>query len=321
MNPYHFFINYIFLHKSFSLFGVETAYVITASLVLAAVTYIIMNSISKNRNLRFTTKNIAYIAMLSTISITTTIVVAMSMPLAVLPPIRIAVEGLMVKITGYIFGPVIGILSAIITDILIMLFVPSFIHPAYMITIVGFGFIAGIAGELKRVFVHKTWVLIIISHIFIIGFATATLILTYFAPQFCQKDPNGVITVCFKPDQVPFTKTMPIKKWVMMLIISIGTTLILVLFWIIWIYYILVKKDYETFNGIIPVIILSVVTEYLITVLIASWGDSYLLSKGNDNYGLAMVSRLSIAPLKILINTTIIYITWRTVHRLISVDR
>lgn len=300
-----------------SLFDIRTAYIVAGALVLAALSYILMTGLSmfikkeRYRGLRLTTKNIAYIAMLSTVSVVTTVVIALYMPAAVLPPIRIAIEGLMIKITGYIFGPVIGILCALITDILVMMFVPSYIHPAYIVTVIGFGFISGIAGDLRRMFHQKSWILILITNIFIIGFGTTALVMTYYAPQFAD----------FAVDEVPFTKNVPIKKWIMMLIISIGTVLILVVVWATWMYFRFIKKDTKGFNDLVPIILLAVINEYIVTVLIASWGDVSLLTNRTEDYGLAMIPRLAMAPIKIFFNTVIIYITWKTIRPLINEDR
>lgn len=70
--------------------------------------------------------------MLSSVSVVATIIVSITIPITVLPPIRIAFEGLMIKITGYMFGPIIGIICAAVTDILVMLFVPSYIIVYYI---------------------------------------------------------------------------------------------------------------------------------------------------------------------------------------------
>lgn len=308
-----------FFNKSnqLSLFDIRIAYIIAGAVVLAALSYIIMNALAiyikkdKYRGLRLTTKNIAYIAMLSTVSIVATVITSLYIPAAILPPIRIAIEGLMLKITGYIFGPVIGILCALITDLLVMMLVPSYIHIAYIITIIGFAFISGIVGDLKRMFHQKSWILLLLTNIIVIGFGVAALILTYFAPPFDN----------FKPDEVPITQKIPIKKWIMMLIISFGMVFVLVVIWSIWNYFFFVKKDLTAFNDLIPIILLAVVNEYLITVLIASWGDVTLLTNRSEDYGLAMIPRLAMAPLKICFNTIIIYITWKTIRPLINEDR
>lgn len=303
-----------------SLFDLETAYIVSGSILLMVIAYIILNAISmavkkeRYQGIRFTTKNIAYITMFSAVSVAATVVISLTIPVTVLPPIRVAFEGLMIKISGFIFGPVIGVLCGLITELLVMLFVPSLIHPAYIITIIAFGFISGLVGELRNLFRTKPWIILIITHIFIISFGVSAILLTEFAPSF-EGIPKGY---------VPFKKGVPIRKWIMEMIIAFGILLTLITLWSTWFYYVFWKKDIDSFNNIVPIILLAVINEYIVTVLIASWGDVYLLTGGNSNpndYGLAMIPRLAMAPLKIIFNTAIIYITWKTVRPLIKEDR
>ena len=100
--------------------------------------------------IRFTTKNIAYITLLSAVSVSVTVIVSIVFPVTVFPPIRIAFEGLMIKIAGFIFGPIVGFMSGIITDLLCLMFVPSYIHIAYLIVVASFGFLSGLVGSLNR---------------------------------------------------------------------------------------------------------------------------------------------------------------------------
>ncbi|KAF5271427.1 hypothetical protein FQR65_LT17605 [Abscondita terminalis] len=128
----------------------------SALLGVVAFMYIIYNSLSyailkeKYHGIRFTTKNIAYITMFTAVSVSVTVVISLTIPVTVFPPIRVAFEGVMIKITGLIFGPIVGLIVGITTEILVMLFVPSFIHPAFTICAVAYGFIAGVGSSFTR---------------------------------------------------------------------------------------------------------------------------------------------------------------------------
>ncbi|KAF5295613.1 hypothetical protein FQA39_LY12786 [Lamprigera yunnana] len=65
-------------------------------------------------NFKFNTRTITYIAMLTAVSTTVTVVISMVIPVTVFPPIRVAFEGIMIKITGMLFGPIIDIDDKII---------------------------------------------------------------------------------------------------------------------------------------------------------------------------------------------------------------
>jgi ECF transporter S component (folate family) len=104
----------------------------------------------KYHGIRFTTKNIAYITMFTAISVSITIVISLTIPITVFPPIRVAFEGIMVKITGFIFGPIVGIVVGLITELLVTIFVPSFIHPAYVLVTIAYGFVSGVGASFLR---------------------------------------------------------------------------------------------------------------------------------------------------------------------------
>jgi hypothetical protein len=45
-----------------------------------------------------------------------------------MPQVRVTIEALIVKIAAYFFGPIIGMVVAFITDSLVLLFVPAYVH-------------------------------------------------------------------------------------------------------------------------------------------------------------------------------------------------
>jgi hypothetical protein len=78
--------------------------------------------------------------MMIAVSVSLTVVISVTIPITVFPPIRVAFSGIMVKITGMFFGPIVGIIVGILTESLCLMFVPSYIHIAYFIVSISFGF-------------------------------------------------------------------------------------------------------------------------------------------------------------------------------------
>ncbi|WP_342218109.1 hypothetical protein [Spiroplasma endosymbiont of Amphimallon solstitiale] len=256
----------------------------------------------KYKGVRFTTKNIAYITMLSSVSVVATIIVSITIPITVLPPIRIAFEGLMIKITGYMFGPIIGIICAAVTDILVMLFVPSYISIYYMFCIIFTGFLAGIAGIFKVKLKDYPWVIFALINFFIIFFACGGMYIVISGKQLSYSM-SGII----------------VNKYVLASIMGGGGIIGLLSIYSVLFYYLL-KKEIYRIKEILPIILLAVVAEYVTTVLIASYADMTLFDPNAKDYGVTAIMRIVQAPLKIIINSIIIYVTWRTVNPLINID-
>lgn len=294
--------------ETLPLFSKSTAIYLIISLGAVMLAYILMNSFwkwfrkDKYKGVRFTTKNIAYITMLSSVSVVATIIISITIPLTVLPPIRIAIEGLMIKITGYLFGPVIGIICSAVTDVLVTLFVPSYISPVYMFCIVLTGFLAGIAGVLKIRLKNYPWVMFGLINFFIVFFA------------------GGGTYIVLSGDQVSYTvSSFNFNKYATAGIIGGGGAFTLLSIYGVLFYY-LRKKQVEKIKEILPIILLAVVAEYVVTVLIASYADMTLFSSNVKEYALTAMARIIMSPLKIIVNSIIIYITWKTVSPLINID-
>ncbi|MDQ7983002.1 MAG: hypothetical protein REH79_02125 [Spiroplasma sp.] len=295
---------------NFSLFSNTTALYLIIAFSLVMLTYILINVFlrwlkkDKYKGSRFTTKNIAYITMLTSVSVVATIVVSLTIPITVLPPVRLAIEGLMIKISGYLFGPVIGIISATITDMLVMLFVPSYINPVYIFCIILTGFMAGIAGVIKFKLKNHPWIIFILINLFMLLFAGG----------------GSYLVLQYPEESIPLSAGLVMSKYAVVGVIAGGGVFTLLIIYFVLLYY-LKSSDKEKINNILPIILLAVVAEYVITVLIASYADmSFLSPSSSKDYGLTMIPRIVMAPIKIIINATIIYITWRTVSPLINID-
>lgn len=298
------------IDNNFSLFNGKTAIYLIIVFSFIILSYILINVFwrwvkkDKYKGSRFTTKNIAYITMLTSVSVVATIVVSLTIPITVLPPVRLAIEGLMVKISGYMFGPVIGIISATITDILVMLFVPSYINPVYIFCIVLTGFVSGIAGVLKIKLKNYPWVIFLLINLFMLFFAGGG---AYLALQFPQEN-------------IPLSAGVTMNKYAVAGVIAGGGLFTLLIIYIALFFY-WKNNERKKIHDILPIILLAVFAEYVITVLIASYADmSFLSPSSSKDYGLTMIPRIVMAPVKIIINSIIIYITWKTVNPLITID-
>ena len=259
------------------------------------------------QGIRFTTKNIAYITMLSAVSVTVTIVVSITFPITVFPPIRIAFEGLMVKITGYIFGPIVGLMSGVITDALALLFVPSYIHIAYIIVIASFGFLSGCISSFNKAVGRHKFVLTIFINAFLVAIGLFACLVTYYS----------------NTSSIELFKGLHVSKLVLIYALAFGVGGTILLFWITYFGVRLRRDGINKWNDILPIICLAVITEYWVTTFISAWGDIAFLSASEGSskgYGATMIGRIVMAPPKVAFNTIVIYVTYRAVHGLIHKD-
>lgn len=298
------------------LYSNKMAYIASGVIGALFVIYCVYNGLyylinpKRYNGIRFTTKNIAYITMLAAVSATVTIIISVTVPITVFPPVRIAFEGLMVKINGFIFGPIVGLLSGVVTDLIVMLFVPSYVHVAYIIVIASYGFLSGCVSSINRAVGKHKWILFMLTNIFIVIFGTFSGIMTWYSPV-------EIITLF---------AGLEVSKVVLIYIIGFGTGGTIVIIWKIMSVYCHFDKTKKRYWDLVAIIMLAVINEYWVTTLISAWGDIAFLTvsqnktSGTDGYGVTMISRLAMAPLKVLFNSAIIYITYRAVSPLIHKD-
>ncbi len=267
------------------------------------------------KGIKFTTKNITYIALLSAASVTLTVLITYFAPVTVLPTIRISFEGLMIKITGLIFGPIVGVFSGLITDMLCILFIPSYFHIAYTFTVVFYGFMAGISYSFSKK-IKKSFLLYLISSIFVIIFM---IFFTFFVQYFPMSEYSGV---------VHRETTEAISHWTLSIIVILSGVGVFAFQTIVYIWYLIYnnranKKNIEEKKRILnidifTIITLNVLTEFYLTATILPWGDASLF--GQKSFAVLVIYHIAEAPVKIFFNTIIIYITFRTVAPLVNKD-
>jgi hypothetical protein len=302
--------------------------------------YIIYNTMSfyilreKYHGIRFTTKNIAYITMFTAISVSITIVISLTIPITVFPPIRVAFEGIMVKITGFIFGPIVGIVVGLITELLVTIFVPSFIHPAYVLVTIAYGFVSGVGASFLRAGKGKEWIIVILIHLFVILFGSFMYV---------------IIDAYDANIKVLGFEVSP-KVYQFLFVGILASILVMV-----WLIIIIVKAreyhrikvelknlerrneivDYEAEKAkivkenkkhvlrfLLPIILFATASEFIVTTLISAWGDAEFLGiKSDGGYSAMMIGRLVQAPIKILFNSFVLFFTYTAVRPLIKRDR
>ncbi|WP_338983565.1 hypothetical protein [Spiroplasma endosymbiont of Othius punctulatus] len=303
--------------KHYLLEGSNLAIAISILIGIVALFYVLYNWGSyvflkeRYHGIRFSTKNITGMTMLIAVSVSVTIVICMTVPIAVLPPIRIAIEGILVKMSGFIFGPVIGLIIGGITELLVMIFVPSYIHPAYIILMLAYGFFGGVASSFMRASKGNYWISFGIINVFLLMFAGVILFI-YGGEAPLGLDANGL------PIPIEILKWQLEAKYfaiifaIMIVSVAVGTwILVLTLHF---------KKKSKTLNVLVPILLLTISSEFVITILISPWGEANLFGVGDTGYSAMVVGRLVQAPFKIAFNTVVLYTTYKIIGPLVKRD-
>lgn len=105
---------------------------------------------------KWDSKRIAFVSILIAMSISFVIIGAHAVALSSLPSIKLSLAGLPIKIVGFLFGPISGLLVGIVTDILSFVFVPIFYYPVYSLALGISGMLPGISASFFNYFYKKT---------------------------------------------------------------------------------------------------------------------------------------------------------------------
>lgn len=91
-------------------------------------------------------RKISFAAILIAIAVVFAIIGTQILVVASLPTFKISFIGLPIKITGFIFGPFVGVLTGLISDLISFVMLPVFFNPLYTVATMMNGLISGIVG-------------------------------------------------------------------------------------------------------------------------------------------------------------------------------
>lgn len=257
----------------------------------------------------WTNRKIAFVSILIATSVAFTLIMTTVVPPLIWPSLRIAVGGLPVKITGYIFGPLVGGLTGAVSDLLTFAFRPTYFHYGYILSLVVMGVVPGVFGYVMERRWRKNFHLesnekINIVNLFItiatlVISALTVIMVVYFLGDSLFKVEKG---------QEPPLIT---NKWVFMGIAVSGLVSMLIGMFIIMFF---VKKS--TFNRVLPIIAFSAFIEVAVTPLIAL-GDMNALQTNGSGFTTIMSGHFLFAPVKIWVNLIVVLTAYKIISPLI----
>ncbi|UVD81596.1 hypothetical protein NV226_02625 [Mycoplasma iguanae] len=300
----------------------------------------------------WTNKNIAFAAILISVSVVFVIVGVKIFPPTALPMFRFSFIGLPIKVTGLLLGPFIASVVAIISDFLSFLFVPTVYSVYYSIALVITGLVPGLVMLFYSKFISKRYAnekMLVRNQKLIDKFENQITLesekWTYKTTSKIKNKINKlqkrnakitgwgnddklkrnlymyssvtillviiliVMALIANIDQEILNQGNFIKnKPILMVFTSIGT-----LSMVAFIIFARFKMTNKRYFALIPIIVFSAILEPIATITL-SYGD--VQAKIFTSLETAIISHLITAPVKIIVNTAVIFLSYLIVSPL-----
>ncbi|NQZ65779.1 MAG: hypothetical protein HRT99_01005 [Mycoplasmatales bacterium] len=259
----------------------------------------------KKRKKTWTNKKIAFVSILIATSVAFVLIFTRIAPIASLPSFKLMAGGLPIKLTGYIFGPLIGAVTGAIADVLSFAITPTYIHWWYTLAFAFAGGIPGVVGYLmnrrwkNKAEIDESFKNKVDNTNFII---TLIVLATIFIAIFTF--------VVVQGDEVFKNQKLITNKWVFLVISTSG---IFSMFIATIAFRFFMKPS--TINLILPIITFSALLEAINTPLTAI-GDKAVWEI-KDGFITILTGHLLMSPVKIWGNMLIILFAYKIVSPLI----
>lgn len=244
------------------------------------------------REVIFTNRAIAYISLIGATSASVTIAFSFYVPLAVLPPIRMIFESVMVLVVGILMGPIACVIAGSLTEVIVMLFIPSYLHYGFILTVLTAAIIAGFVGRCNFQTKFARWRILIPISLFLVVF---TVMLVYYTNIY-GKNHNGQIQL--------FAHIYFSANLVKIFLALIGGLLLLIVWFVEYGQFIYARFGVDQ-ASLTKVILAVIFSELFSQNFVLSLGELALTK--NKTYGFLIIYHLITAPPKILFKIFVIY--------------
>ena len=93
---------------------------------------------------KWTTRKISNVSLMIAVAVVFVLIGSLLFAITAYPSFKISFAGLPVKLAGYFLGPLVGAITGFITDIISFIFLPTFYHPGYSLSLAIAGMVPGI---------------------------------------------------------------------------------------------------------------------------------------------------------------------------------
>lgn len=264
-------------------------------------------------------KGISNIAMVIAISVAVIILLTVlsantaSVIFRAWPGTRVTLEGILIKIGGLLFGPILGIFIGAITDLLAVALTAGVFHYGYLIAAMAYGLIGGLIRIILTTSKKKDIPFAIYSSIATILIGIGVALFLYFSPGIAT---NGFAIQLFGFD-ITITATLMIG-----LISGFFVLSIIIVWGSLFIKWVSSKRNNNKkksnwFVVFAPVLVTILLTEAVVNVLMMPSFDAELSSLKYSQW--LSIRAILFAPM-VVINILIIYPIFKIVVPLIKYD-
>ncbi|AZG68670.1 ECF transporter S component [Mycoplasma struthionis] len=303
---------------------------------------------------KWNSKKIAFVGVLIAISVVFFLISVRIFPITALPSFKFSFIGLPIKITGFIFGPLVGVITGVLADLISFALVPTYYNFLYTLAVATAGFIPGLAAyyffNMNEIFFSRNYRIYKFKEYveyFKIQYDNAVVRgnsedLQYFSERIAfyevkiilleaRKKPTAMInfsfisTVLMLALQVLiilaiFSKLdasiFELNRFIKNKIFYIILTIsgYCAMFIFVVFYRLFLKKNYQTFIEVMAIISFCAVLEF-INVILLSWADTSTLK---TDFWVNITGQTLLSPVKIFFNLAIILATYKIIATLIK---
>ncbi|AWX69370.1 hypothetical protein [[Mycoplasma] anseris] len=303
---------------------------------------------------RWNSKRIAFVGVLIAISVVFFIISVRILPISALPSIKFSFIGLPIKITGFIFGPIVGIITGVLADLISFALVPTYYHFLYTLAVAVAGFIPGICAyyffNVNEIFFSRKYKIFKYKQIVDFFkrqydealFKNIPEDMQYFSEKIAFYEVKIIILEAkSKPTAMinfSFVSTLVILGLQVLIIIAIFSGLdnsifehnrfiknklfyivltvsgFILMSAVIIVYRLFLRSKYQTFIEVMAIVSMCAILE-LVNVVLLSWADTAALK---TDFWVNLTGQTLTSPIKIFFNLGIILATYKIVAPLVK---
>jgi riboflavin transporter len=260
---------------------------------------------------RISVRGISYVGMVIAVSVSAIIIIAAvtsgisNTIFRAFPGSRVAIESVLIKIGGLLFGPLLGMFIGAAVDFLAVALSGGVFHYGYLISAMAFGVFAGLV---------KTIIIYSGGNNFRFG-VYSTIILTLVG--------LGIsVMIYYVRDQIPDSVsfgfwTIPMDwKYLLAIVISLFG-FILISVWLLYLLSLFNPKIKSIYKFLAPVILMVSLSEVAINLILLPVFDAEI---NNQPYWVWFAGRFITLPLVTIVNIVVLFSVYRIVAPLVKYD-
>ncbi len=263
-------------------------------------------------------KGLSYLSMVIAVSVSIVIILAVVSSGAAnalfraFPSSRVAVEAVLIKIGGLLFGPILGMFIGAGVDSLTIALTGGTFHYGYLISAMAFGLISGFIRTLITYSKGADLKMALYSSITVIVVYALLTTMLYLIPAI--NDPMSFRFL--KESDGRYLISIDLKK---SQVTSFLGGLFFLLISLIWITYFMSKKEkYKyVFKTFVPVLLVVIVSELILNLIMLPAFDAEII---NIDYWLSFTARIGTLPVVTFVNITVLWTVYRIIAPLIKYD-